>query len=360
MMIFSALIPLLAVPTPQEPLALWRHLSDPERDYALVLPEGYERGATYPVLVALPPGTGDRALVERGLELYWAREARARGWALVSPVLAGVDPGEALRGIDAVLSGEVVPEGGRFFLAGVSNGGRAAFHAALDEPRRWHGLLGAPAMPDPADRERLALLAGWPVDLVVGQEDATWLAGARGARDELARIGARVRLETWPGSGHVLPAEVAPMLYGMLEEERARARLTAEAEAALTDFHRAAAEADGPRYFAHFAPGAVFLGTDASERWSADEFAAYAQPYFSRGEGWTYVATERHVTLSRGKETAWFDERLQNAKYGEVRGSGVLVRVEGRWLLAQYNLALPVPNELAADLVERIRGLEGR
>jgi hypothetical protein len=128
-------------------------------------------------------------------------------------------------------------------------------------------------------------------------------------------------------------------------------------EAALDALHAAAARADGPAYFALFAPGAIFLGTDASERWDIPAFRAYAEPLFARGQGWTYVPLERHVTLDPGGRSAWFDERLSNEKYGETRGSGVLVRDGDRWLVAQYVLSFPVPNDLAPELVERIRAL---
>ena len=92
----------------------------------------------------------------------------------------------------------------------------------------------------------------------------------------------------------------------------------------------------------------------------ATDFRAFAEPYFSTGRGWTYAATERNVFLSAAGDTAWFDERLWNEGYGETRGTGVLVR-EGPpgspWQFTQYNLAFPVPNDLAGDLVERIRAL---
>jgi hypothetical protein len=128
--------------------------------------------------------------------------------------------------------------------------------------------------------------------------------------------------------------------------------------AVLDDLHRLAAAADGEAYFALFEPAAVYIGTDASERWSLAEFQAYARPHFSRGRGWDYRVLERHVSLSADQRTAWFDERLHNASYGECRGSGVLVLGRHGWRIAQYVLSLPVPNELAGDLVERIRTLE--
>ena len=68
-------------------------------------------------------------------------------------------------------------------------------------------------------------------------------------------------------------------------------------EAVLDDFHDAAAKADGERYFRHLAPNGVFLGTDASERWTKREFQAFAEPYFSQGKGWAYAPRDRHAPL---------------------------------------------------------------
>ena len=130
---------------------------------------------------------------------------------------------------------------------------------------------------------------------------------------------------------------------------------TAKVEAVLDDFHDAASAADEERYFGHFAPSGVFFGTDATERWTRDQFRGYVHPYFSEGKGWTYHPRDRHVALSEGGDTAWFDELLDNAKYGECRGTGVLQRYDGVWKIEQYHLTIPMPNDLAAEFVERIR-----
>lgn len=119
-------------------------------------------------------------------------------------------------------------------------------------------------------------------------------------------------------------------------------------------------EADTETYFDLFDPEAIYLGTDAEERWTKEEFRAYAEPYFSQGRGWTYRPIERHLFVLGDAGVAWFDERLENDAYGETRGSGVLVRrgpPPAPWRILQYNLSFPVPNELARDLVERIRAL---
>ncbi|KAL3782493.1 hypothetical protein ACHAW5_011101 [Stephanodiscus triporus] len=136
--------------------------------------------------------------------------------------------------------------------------------------------------------------------------------------------------------------------------------------AVLDDFHDAASRADGVRYFRHFAADGIFLGTDANERWTIPEFREYAEPHFSMGIGWTYVPLDRRVSIAACGTTAWFDERLRNDKYGECRGSGVLVMSEqggcecgggdgGEWRIAQYNLAVPIPNDMLADVARRIR-----
>ena len=128
----------------------------------------------------------------------------------------------------------------------------------------------------------------------------------------------------------------------------------AEAEHALAheldDFHLAASDADEVRYFSHFAPEGVFLGTDARERWTVPEFREYAHPRFAKGKAWSFRSTRRTFGMSDAGTTAWFEEDLETEKLGPARGSGVLVLRKGRWLIAQYNLALVVPNERFKDV----------
>jgi hypothetical protein len=127
--------------------------------------------------------------------------------------------------------------------------------------------------------------------------------------------------------------------------------------ATLDAFHAAASKADFNGYFSLFAPDGVFLGTDATERWTVEEFKAYAKPSFDKGHGWTYAAVEgkRFITIADDGKIAWFDELLINAKYGSCRGSGVLRRIGDNWRIAQYNLAFMIPNDVAKDVVALIK-----
>jgi ketosteroid isomerase-like protein len=126
----------------------------------------------------------------------------------------------------------------------------------------------------------------------------------------------------------------------------------------LDAFHDAASRADGALYFSLFAQDAIFIGTDATERWPVDEFKAFAEPYFSEGRGWTYNKTERHVYVAADGHTAWFDEMLWNEKYGTCRGTGVLVRTANGWRIAQYHLTFPIPNDLSAEITSRIKEIQ--
>lgn len=115
-------------------------------------------------------------------------------------------------------------------------------------------------------------------------------------------------------------------------------------DAVLDDWHAAAAESDLERYLAHLTDDAVFLGTDATERWDPRQLRAYAEAPFAAGRGWRMRSTRRDVAVHGG--VAWFDEDLDALNLGPARGSGVLVRGDdGRWRIAQYNLALTISND---------------
>ena len=80
---------------------------------------------------------------------------------------------------------------------------------------------------------------------------------------------------------------------------------------------------------------------------------------FAKGRAWSFRAKRRAVIVADRGDVAWFDEDLETGNLGPARGSGVMVRDEetGRWLIAHYNLAITIPNELFGE-VRRV--LEGR
>lgn len=146
------------------------------------------------------------------------------------------------------------------------------------------------------------------------------------------------------------------LLLSLLMASAAQAAPDASAvSAVLDDWHDAAAKADEARYFGRFDAAGVFLGTDGSERWDVPAFRAYARPHFAKGKGWTLKPSDRNVSFSEDGKTAWFDEKVVFPSYGPSRGSGVLVLKGGRWLIAQYNLSVPVPNGLLMKVAGMVK-----
>jgi len=125
----------------------------------------------------------------------------------------------------------------------------------------------------------------------------------------------------------------------------------------LTRFHSAAADADYATYISCLTDDAVFIGTDDSEYWQGQQFRNFAKPYFDVGKGWKYVSVDRHFYYSPRGDIAWFDEKLDNAKLGRCRGSGVMVLRSGGWKIAQYVLSMPIPNDLAESVAAEVKSL---
>lgn len=123
----------------------------------------------------------------------------------------------------------------------------------------------------------------------------------------------------------------------------------------LDQFHQAASEADGAQYFSLLHENAVFIGTDATERWTKNKFEQFAKPYFDKGIGWKYLPRNRHVNFSKDNTFAWFDELLDSNSYGECRGTGVLELTDAGWKISQYHLTIPIPNDLADGMVKKIK-----
>jgi len=123
----------------------------------------------------------------------------------------------------------------------------------------------------------------------------------------------------------------------------------------LDNLHNYASQANGKLYFDLFHDDAIFFGTDAKERWNKKDFQDYAEERFSNGDGWTYYIITRNIYFDEDKNTAWFDEELNNEKYGVFRGTGVLTKQNNKWRINQYNLLLPIPNELLIQYSKEIK-----
>ncbi len=119
----------------------------------------------------------------------------------------------------------------------------------------------------------------------------------------------------------------------------------------MDNWHKAATDADLENYFYKMADDAVYLGTDASERWTKDEFYKFCKPYFDKGKAWDFKPKNRTVYFSENYQTAWFEETL-DTWMGECRGSGVLLYKKKGWKIIHYNLAVAVPNDVIKKYID--------
>ncbi|MGJ8745252.1 nuclear transport factor 2 family protein [Polaribacter sp.] len=112
----------------------------------------------------------------------------------------------------------------------------------------------------------------------------------------------------------------------------------------LTNWHKAAADADFNGYFDTMDSLSVFIGTDASENWNKNEFVAFSKPYFDKGKAWSFKTLERNVYVNKTGNFVWFDELL-DTWMGTCRGSGVLEKNNNSWKIKHYVLSVEIPNE---------------
>lgn len=127
----------------------------------------------------------------------------------------------------------------------------------------------------------------------------------------------------------------------------------------LDGFAQAAAQGDQERYLGYFTEDGVFFGTDPEERWPLEEFRPYVASRFRNGSGWTYVPRDRSIFFGPHGATAWFDEAMDSPGGTEARGTGVVVRTDDGWKVAQYNFSIPFPNSLWDQILMAIQESKG-
>jgi len=133
-------------------------------------------------------------------------------------------------------------------------------------------------------------------------------------------------------------------------------------EAGLNEFidqwHQDAANIDREAYFGKIDTDGIFIGTDASEIWTKQEFYDWAEPQFTGdGKAWNFTAIDRNIYFGEKSKYVWFDELLSFSG-GTLRGSGVLVKRKRGWKIMHYVLSLPVPNDRFRAVVDVLKNKE--
>lgn len=180
-------------------------------EYALVLPEHFDRESAYPALLVFPGGSQTMGMVRSTLERYWGPEGTRRGFIVISPA--------APNGVSFIDGSEkLIPEflrhffsdfrirGGKFHVGGNSNGGKSAFRVAILYPDLFRSLTVLAGFP-PEDRDtrELRRLRGIRINMFVGESDPVWLDPMLEAKAKLETLGIDLFFQSFPRNGHFLP-----------------------------------------------------------------------------------------------------------------------------------------------------------
>ena len=196
-------------------------------DWVLLVPPGRTKGTPGKVLFAFPPGGQDLDVTTKLVQTRWGPEALARGWVVASPAA----PSTGLYYDDSsakyvpelldMVAKDYPPEGGKFDLGGVSNGGLSAFKAALSHPERFRSLTVLPGYsPDGGDDPNLTKIAKIGVAMFVGGNDSGWLEPSQQTQAVLQKLGDKVELHVVPNEGHIIQSLTSKDLFDAMERVR--------------------------------------------------------------------------------------------------------------------------------------------
>ena len=144
--------------------------------YKVVLPDGYDPAKTYPAVLVFGGGPQTMNTVERTLENNFREQAERRGYIVIAPAAPGGDLffREGARIFPEFLKlilGDYKIAGGKFHVAGPSNGGIAAMHVAAAHPQYFVSATAFPGYLWQPTEEELLALTGVCVFLYVGEHD---------------------------------------------------------------------------------------------------------------------------------------------------------------------------------------------
>jgi len=147
-----------------------------EVQYKVVLPDGYDPAKSYPAILAFGGGPQTMSTVDGILKRNFQAEAERRGYIVVAPAAPNgqlfFENGARIfpAFLDTILQNYHIVDN-KFHVAGVSNGGIAAFHVAAANPKYFVSVTSFPGyLWEPDDRKLMALVK-MCVYMYVGEND---------------------------------------------------------------------------------------------------------------------------------------------------------------------------------------------
>lgn len=197
--------------------------------YAVVLPTGYDAARSYPAVLALGGGPQDMRITTGMVTRYFRAEAEARGYIVIAPAAPDGDLffEDGARIFPAFLKKMLADyriQGGRFHIAGQSNGGIAAYHVAALHPEYFLSVTSFPGYmwePSAAKLQAISRLCSF---MYVGELDHyRWHAEMKLETEWLQAHGAVARYTVEQGQPHgisTLAGASAGRLFDNFEETK--------------------------------------------------------------------------------------------------------------------------------------------
>jgi predicted peptidase len=196
--------------------------------YKVALPKDYDPQKIYPAVLAFPPGAQTMDMVLTTLMQNWRMEGDRRGYIVVLPA---APEGRPFVGQGAKIFPEFIEmllreykiRDNKFHVAGMSNGGRSAFHIAASFPQYFHSVIGLPGFLPDATPERVAALSNLCIYMHVGEFDTDWARQMQQQASLFRSKGYAVHFTIEKGEGHVmrtLAGERSARLFKEIEESR--------------------------------------------------------------------------------------------------------------------------------------------
>ena len=178
-------------------------------EYRVVLPKPYDPARAYPAVLAFVGGGQTPEMVKNEVDRTWKPEAERRGYIVVMPAAPDgelfFEKGDRIfpQFIQQLLKDYKI-EGGKFHIAGHSNGGISAFHIAARYPQYFRTLTGFPGyLPEEKNVDRIKAMC---IFMHVGQRDLEWQGAMEPQMERLKERGFRIQYKVEPNEPHLIQA----------------------------------------------------------------------------------------------------------------------------------------------------------
>lgn len=178
--------------------------------YKVVLPNGYDPAKAYPAILGLGGGPQTMNTVDNILNRNFRSEAEKRGYIVVAPAapndeLFFEDGARIFPDFLKMILAEYKIEGGKFHIAGPSNGGIAAFHVAAANPQYFLSVTAFPGYMWEPSQAKLQAISKMCVFMYVGETDQyMWHGEMKKEADFLRSKGTVARYTVEKGQPHRL------------------------------------------------------------------------------------------------------------------------------------------------------------